>query len=1671
MMRKRDIVVLSTLLLFIGLANATVPGFEYYSAVTIHNPNGYPIYKYPVSFDVALPTDVDTNSIDVTLTTQSGELEIPFSYDADGNVAHITAYVDEIPAHGTITLYVYMGGNNVSGNRVAKTEMIGKYWAVRLHDSVLLGDDWTPSWDEIRQCYKTYWSDGGRDAFDGFLHPRIYIGFNSRRLRVSPYSNCQPQSFTLHGIRFKVYTYAYGPSTAGAYPHNPSAHQRVWYQEVLPRCDYRNQSVYEEYRVSGNLGSDDETHEWEFEFNWNGMTLRYFETSDKQDPNAGGYGRPQIHYFALPLGTGQYDQFTIRGSDRPTHKVADTTIPTVAAYALFVGDVHQYVEDWLKNSLYLGAPCYMDHALEITVGSPEHIDDFAVTYPHTVYRGHDFNVEVLYTGSGSISISTDSGTVTGTTTQDSTHIFTVSVPTTVTLGEHNISVLIDGNVAWRGVVNVAEGGIPNILSVDSPQTFRPGEEIYITPHISCDYDSCDAAIRIYSPSCYQIGNYEINIDHNSTVQLPVGIVCFGQSQSDVNVVAYTPAGSSTYQIHLDPAPTNTYPATISSQDIVNNDGNYYVTVSVGGGYEGNVYLYVLQDGSVIQSYSQAGNGNYTFLLRANELPPGQYILLASGNGFSIEKPILVTPTYSNKYGVLVSDQFGKPVSILNADTNAEYAEITVDLQNEWTHPITIDVSDWLQHGGILQLPQQFATVLDTITVMRGNSSYEVAYDAKGGGFAVVWSGDGQYLALDPGDNLFTIRFKSPFVSSLKDMCDNSNDQTVCGYYADALDANKLSEQMKYYYLAEQYLQSAMYGGISVEVVAPPTIIQGTSARAFIYIKSGSGAQVDPDTLSCNIINISGSTIGDCNTTHISQGVYALTLPSNAVGTFGIRVTAVKSTHTSESAAYYTVSSRYTPGDISITNFVVPPNGKTTVIYAQDPSATVNVSLYSNDGTLITSGTASYNNDIGAFVYEINVGPVPAGDYVVVVSDSFGYKKQAVIHVSPILQNILATVSDVNSFISGVLYPKVQDIYDNTNTIINNQNNLYASVQELNSQAISILQTIQNIQNEINSDDSQIIASLSELNKTTHEILDTVNYIKSKIDTEVLTKLDQIYDSQTDLNAQIQDIKSMINCETQSAVCLQLNNLELMVSDLNTNISLDYNGVMQGIYNLNSKADTIQQYVNDISNMLDCNYAYPSSSVCARLDDLRDRANTISGNIEDMNMFLNHIYDYVRNDLTSEVVAVGSKVDDLNAYLHGDVWAKLVSTYNKVNGLYDETNTIKYLISNHNAIVRAQLDSLQQYLQDVNTTIVSRLANLQSHIDSKLSNMSDSIESISADTNLLINYFNCTSPNDVCDKLQNIYNSANDISANISELNENVYALHDIEMAKLGEIIDYANVIDSNIASLKNLLTCEQMPQYSVCQRLDMMHNELSEINSAIEDINGTILHLYHRVEQQIEAVHTIAGGGGGGGLAAIEPIKVVYKFGHAYIAIPKYVPSGKYTVEYTGDLFRYVVSPKPGSKVDLSDGILRLKLSSDAKGVLSGEVRLIRGVRTYRISVNIVADDSMNQKVAVASIGGILTIDVPKGGASVEFSGPVASCVPAKRLFFKTGGVKKIKLSCNSDGVVIIEPLNGSLKQTQIPIVRSSPDIVAASDMLHTTVVPIVAFLAIAYIITTLGLI
>ena len=1675
---KRVVITMLSLLFILSLVFASQPeGYSYRITVEVNNPNSYPVYYYalPIELNLQPYTLSDYNDIVVFL----GDTKINYSIDrlVDGNVI-LTLYIPYLQPYSTENLYIYVGKQGEENRAIPKIEAVGKYLAVRVHDSVLYGNPDIPEWVEVTSCYSRNFPDGGRDRFDGYGYPRLYVNSSSSSLYISPYANCNPYEKRINGVLFRYENFAYGylPSKQSD-PHDPPQEgQRIWVQEIVPRCDSRQNSYTIKYELHGNIGYDDSTEYTNINYSKFGKSLKLYRVWNNENN-----GEPILHFIMLPGDMNTTDSFVVSGSDRIRHTLQYRGIPMPLTYILSFTVDTSYLEQWLDNALYIGEACYVDRQITYRVTNVEHLTTaYFINPPTVIYRTHDVDLNIYYDGYDNIYVVTDwNYTVQATKVDGNIYRATIYVDKNVPVGEHNIY-LYEGNTDRATIrVYVDYGGTPNAPNVSIPSNVIMGLKYDIPVEISCSGDACvDVYVSASSSDCVILSepDYVDLIPEGNTYTSIVSFACYHASQHSITIYIENPLESNQYTYEFNVIDiTNMIPVNIDSPDVVDPNAKVPVTVSASG-YEGNVTVSLLDKNLnhiVITEANKIDDGVYVAEINLGGLEDGYYYILAVGDRFKVMKVLTVSHTaFMNPFGISVEDQYGKPATLFRGKVSGDYIEYNIDVVSYRNTPYTLDASEVLKYGGLIQVPPEAISILDEMTVTNESNTinYNITYDFFGGSIAVVWHTDNGTLVLNPGDNVFHIRFLSPYVEALKKALIDTNDPVIQQFLTRMYTAQTLKDQVKIYNEYLQYLSTSIYGSVDVSIAVPPSVVQYSTSYGFAYIKNGANL-VDPDEVNCNIIGEDGNIVSTCTLQRVDTGVYKVPLKTDKIGVFGISITARKGVYTGRFTAYYSVDSAYKPGEVVVTNFVVPPNGKTMVIYNQDPVATVTLRMFDTSGNLLKTANMAYSDDIGAFVYELNVGDVPNGDYIIVVSDSFGYSDRAIIRVSSILEDILNTVSDVNSFLNNVIAPKLDSIDNKLDTVLDNQTNLYQAIEDVNAQVAQVLNVLNYLEQNIDQYHQDTVQRLEELNDLAHQILQEVLYIKNKIDNVVITKLDLVLQNQEGMQGDLNDIKLMLDCNKPSAVCVQLQNIQLLLNDIQSDLNNHHNEVINRLDRIESKVDTLTDYTDSLRNMLNCEYNYPRTSICAKLDVLEERADLIRQEVEDVNSFLNRIYDYVRNGLTNEVIEVGRKVEDINDYLHGDVWNKLVTIHSRIEGLYNEANYIESLIQGHDATVQAMLINLKSYLQDMNSHLSNKIDSVKNEILQKLDPIESNVEDILDNTEALIAYFHCSSPNEVCTRLQNIETEANTIHTKVNELQDDVNELRSISVYEFHQIRSKLDTIENNVIELKQLVDCATYPSSPICVMLNSVLNDTNEIKQKLNEINDSMFDLYKEVKKRIDEAKTIATGGGGGGPSAVKPIKVVYKSGNVYVAIPEYVPSGKYIVQYTGELYRYVEKPEPGKEIEINDGILELKLRPGVRGVVSGDIILKSRRGYYRIKVDVVADERLNQKVMIDTTSNKITIDVPKGGAIVTFHGALKDCAPSEKLVFMDGGKKTIKLKCSADGVIEIQPRD--LRQATIQIsVSQRPSIITEKyDLMSTTVIPIAGFVLFLYVLSLLGLI
>ncbi|WFO75562.1 DUF2341 domain-containing protein [Desulfurococcaceae archaeon MEX13E-LK6-19] len=237
---------------------------------------------------------------------------------------------------------------------------------------------WAP---QITDLYPGYWSDAGRDAFDGWGYPSYYFGDRQRSGwgGIGTYWYImQPDMNSIHGNRYagsadenlyrwvepQVYSASSGSATWYAITFMPTGPVLGW---IIIPDEYAWVNRYQfSIKFYGDLGSDGGT-DGPYSFSatlLDGRTITFYMTNDD---NYGTSGDPRIWYIGIAGVQEEQDRWYMdRRVDDSWMGFHGITKP-VTMY-LVVGDINpDKLAEWITNTTSYIPPCRLSAGYTVTV--------------------------------------------------------------------------------------------------------------------------------------------------------------------------------------------------------------------------------------------------------------------------------------------------------------------------------------------------------------------------------------------------------------------------------------------------------------------------------------------------------------------------------------------------------------------------------------------------------------------------------------------------------------------------------------------------------------------------------------------------------------------------------------------------------------------------------------------------------------------------------------------------------------------------------------------------------------------------------------------------------------------------------------------------------------------------------------------------------------------------------------------------------------------------------------------------------------------------------------------------------------------------------------------------------------------------------------------------------
>ena len=225
-------------------------------------------------------------------------------------------------------------------------------------------------------------------------------------------------------------------------------------------------------------------------------------------------------------------------------------------------------------------------------------------------------------------------------------------------------------------------------------------------------------------------------------------------------------------------------------------------------------------------------------------------------------------------------------------------------------------------------------------------------------------------------------------------------------------------------------------------------------------------------------------------------------------------------------------------------------------------------------------------------------------------------RQDVLEIKSDVFDIKTAVQDLDSYIRNVLMPKIDDVYYNTEAILNNQTKTYnklieayQEIQEVRILSDNIYTALQNTHTDLANKLEEQSQKLDTLNQTVYQTL-------LEIREKVLPKLDSISTNLDVALEKLEIVRQKIDCDINSTVCSKLNTiindiliLKQDVQEVKTSIE-DLEPIKTDISQLLSKVQTISNDVDQVLGKIST-VSYETKEIKEALKDVQEDVNTVT----------------------------------------------------------------------------------------------------------------------------------------------------------------------------------------------------------------------------------------------------------------------------------------------------------------------------------------------------------------------------------------------------------------------------------------------------------------------------
>jgi len=454
-------------------------------------------------------------------------------------------------------------------------------------------------------------------------------------------------------------------------------------------------------------------------------------------------------------------------------------------------------------------------------------------------------------------------------------------------------------------------------------------------------------------------------------------------------------------------------------------------------------------------------------------------------------------------------------------------------------------------------------------------------------------------------------------------------------------------------------------------------------------------------------------------------------------------------------------------------------------------------------------TVHYEEDYGHNMFQVK----PYHDYIEdILADLDELNISLDNSTYEILTSINTTTQDVKNYLINNIYPEIDEIEELVgNLSIDMQNNFTHTLQEMDNNFTLVFQRLDQIDENITEIDNSLIALDLLVNDVNSTLYYEININEQKLD-DLHTNVSYI---RSYLVNQIQDSLNAINLTTENIYdYLQTDMFNLLIQ-INTTVDDIYDYLQNTLY---PEVDNAEEKLDEL--------LVNTSNIWTELVSVHSDVTQNYNELQLVKSMISNVNTTLKNEIDeneAKLVIIDSVVDLILEKINQTIIPSLDNIENNISDMQIDLDTIKgytdsletgqQYILNNLTFIENRIDDIDNDIADVKSNLLNVNGSLHSRFDIIDINISEIIEVIwTLEWKLDCN----NSVNRICDKLDNLQTSAEQINTTVNDIE--VYL--QVNMTNdLSYIINVVNQINATTTSIYSYLQNTIYPEIDQTEEL------------------------------------------------------------------------------------------------------------------------------------------------------------------------------------------------------------------------------------------------------------